>query len=151
VLSFVVGAACAGLGGAMFAVLAQSVSPSAFALSLSLNLLLAIVVGGLGSLAGAVWGSLLLVLLPWLIDTATGGLTLSPALRQKLAGNLPLALFGLLLIVVMVAAPGGIQGLLDRVGRWAHGRRPSRPARRAEPLAQDAEPPAPAASHTSIP
>jgi branched-chain amino acid transport system permease protein len=148
VLAFVVSAACAGLGGAMFAVLAQSVSPSAFALTLSLNLLLAIVVGGLGSLTGAVWGSLLLVLLPWLVDTVTGGLTLDPALHQRLAGNLPLALFGLLLIVVMVAAPGGIQGLLNRAGRWARGRRNGRPARRADPLAQDAEPPAPAASHT---
>ena len=91
------------------------------------------------------WGSLLLVLLPWLIDTATGGLTLSPALRQRLAGNLPLALFGLLLIVVMVAAPGGIQGLLDRAGRWARGRRP---ARRADFPAPDPEPPAPAASQS---
>ncbi len=147
VRAFVVSAACAGLGGALFAVLAQSVSPSAFTLTLSLNLLLAIVVGGLGRLAGAVWGSLLLVLLPWLIDTVTGNLTLSPGLRQRLAGNLPLALFGLLLVVVVVAAPGGIQGLLDRAGRWARGRRQRQPAHRAEPAAHDAEPPAPVASH----
>ncbi|MBX6357126.1 MAG: branched-chain amino acid ABC transporter permease [Micromonosporaceae bacterium] len=115
VLAFVVSAACAGLSGAMFAILAQSVSPSAFALTLSLNLLLAVVVGGLGSLAGAVWGSLLLVLLPWLVDTFTADLTLSPDLRQRLAGNLPLAIFGLLLVVVMIAAPGGVQGLLKGV------------------------------------
>jgi branched-chain amino acid transport system permease protein len=115
VLAFVVSAACAGLGGAMFAILAQSVSPSAFTLTLSLNLLLAVVVGGLGSLTGAAWGSLLLVLLPWLTDTLTGDLTLSPDLRQRLAGNLPLAAFGLLLIIVMIAAPGGVQGLLKGV------------------------------------
>jgi branched-chain amino acid transport system permease protein len=115
VLAFVVSAACAGLAGAMFAILAQSVSPSAFALTLSLNLLLAVVVGGLGSLAGAVWGSLLLVLLPWLVDTLTADLALSPDLRQRLAGNLPLALFGLLLVIVMIAAPGGVQGLLKGV------------------------------------
>jgi branched-chain amino acid transport system permease protein len=115
VLAFVVSAACAGLAGAMFAILAQSVSPSAFALTLSLNLLLAVVVGGLGSLAGAVWGSLLLVLLPWLVDTLTADLALSPDVRQRLAGNLPLALFGLLLVIVMIAAPGGVQGLLKGV------------------------------------
>jgi branched-chain amino acid transport system permease protein len=115
VLAFVVSAACAGLAGAMFAILAQSVSPSAFALTLSLNLLLAVVVGGLGTLAGAVWGSLLLVLLPWLVDTLTADLALSPDLRQRLAGNLPLALFGLLLVIVMIAAPGGVQGLLKGV------------------------------------
>jgi branched-chain amino acid transport system permease protein len=148
VLAFVVSAACAGLGGGMFAVLAQSVSPSAFTLTLSLNLLLAVVVGGLGSLAGAVWGSLLLVLLPYWTDALVGRLVLSPALHQRLAGNLPLAIFGLLLIVVMIAAPGGIQSLLNRAGRWVRGRRPGRPARRAEPSAQEAEPPAPAASRT---
>jgi branched-chain amino acid transport system permease protein len=156
VLAFVVSAACAGLGGGMFAVLAQSVSPGAFALTLSLNLLLAVVVGGLGSLAGAVWGSLLLVALPYLTDQLTGGLALSPALEQRLAGNLPLALFGLLLIVVMIAAPGGIQGLLNRAGRWVYRRRPGRsghPVRRAEPAhpeasAHEPEPPAPAASRS---
>ena len=45
----------------MLAVISQSVSPSVFGLTLSLNLLLAIVLGGLGSLFGAAWGALLLV------------------------------------------------------------------------------------------
>jgi branched-chain amino acid transport system permease protein len=156
VLAFVVSAACAGLGGGMFAVLAQSVSPGAFALTLSLNLLLAVVVGGLGSLAGAVWGSVLLVALPYLTDQLTSGLALSPALRQRLAGNLPLALFGLLLIVVMIAAPGGIQGLLNRAGRWVYRKRrgdSGRPVGQAEPPvhevpAHEPEPPAPAASRS---
>lgn len=122
VMAFVVSAACAGLGGGMLAVLAQSVSPSAFSLTLSLFLLLAIVVGGLGSLAGAVWGAALLVLLPELTTALTERITLSPAAAQRLEGNLPLAIFGLTLIVVMIAAPGGIQGLLRRVGRWARTR-----------------------------
>lgn len=38
-------------------------------------------------------------------------------------GNLPLAIFGVTLIVVMIAAPGGIQGLLTRIGRALPGRR----------------------------
>lgn len=112
---FVVSAACAGLGGGLLAVLAQSVSPSGYALTLSLYLVLAIVVGGLGSLAGAVWGALLLVLLPESITAFTDTLSLSPGLAQRLNGNLPLAVFGLTLVVVMIAAPGGIHGLLRRV------------------------------------
>ncbi|MBO0867531.1 MAG: branched-chain amino acid ABC transporter permease [Micromonosporaceae bacterium] len=148
VVAFVVSAACAGLGGGMFAVLAQSVSPDAFTLTLSLNLLLAVVVGGSGSLAGAVWGSLLLVLLRYWADQLTGGLALSAGLRTRLAGNLPLAVFGLLLIVVMMAAPGGVQGLLSRAGRWVGGRLIRRPSHRAEVPAPDAEPPAPVVSHS---
>jgi branched-chain amino acid transport system permease protein len=146
VLAFIVSAACAGLAGGVFAVLSQSVSPSAFALTLSLNLLLAIVVGGLGSLAGAVWGSVLLVLLPWLTDSLTQAVSLPPGPAQRLAGNLPLAIFGLLLIIVMIAAPSGVQGLLNRAGRWARGLR--HPAPQVAPSTEKAEPDAPLASRT---
>lgn len=158
VIAFLVSAASAGLGGGLFAVLSQSVSPDAYTLTLSLNLLLAVVIGGAGSLAGAVWGSLLLVLLRYWADELTGNLPLSAGLRTRLAGNLPLAVFGLLLIVVMLAAPGGVQGLLERAGRWVRGRLVGRGAHREEPRAAeptaaqspapDAEPPAPVASHT---
>jgi branched-chain amino acid transport system permease protein len=117
VLAFVVSAACAGLGGAILAVLAQSVSPSAFSLTLSLYLLLAVVVGGLGSLPGAVWGALLLVLLPDAITALTGTLPVDPELAGRLAGNLPLAVFGVTLVVVVLAVPGGLQGLFARIGR----------------------------------
>ncbi len=105
VLAFVVSAACAGLAGGMFAVLSQSVSPGAFSLTLSLYLLMAIVLGGLGSLAGAVWGAIALVVLPELLSSLTNAMDLSPAAAQRLEGNLPLAIFGLTLIVVMIAAP----------------------------------------------
>jgi branched-chain amino acid transport system permease protein len=123
VLAFVVSAACAGLGGAVFAVLAQSVSPSAFSLTLSLFLLMAVVIGGLGSLAGAAWGALLIVLLPDAIHGFTDGLQISPDVVQRLAGNLPLAVFGLTLVVVVLAVPGGLHALVVRTVRrmvpWA--------------------------------
>jgi branched-chain amino acid transport system permease protein len=117
VLAFVVSAACAGLAGGMFAILSQSVSPSAFSLTLSLYLLLAVVLGGLGSLAGAVWGAIALVLLPELLSSLTNAMDLSPAAAQRLEGNLPLAIFGLTLIVVMIGAPSGIQGAINRLTR----------------------------------
>ncbi|XTZ17262.1 branched-chain amino acid ABC transporter permease [Micromonospora echinospora] len=126
VLAFVVSAACAGLGGALLAVLAQSASPGAFSLTLSLFLLMAVVVGGLGSLAGAFWGAVLLVALPDLTHTLTERLALPPAMAQRLEGNLPLAIFGITLVVVMIAAPGGVQGLLSRLVRPLLARRPSR-------------------------
>jgi branched-chain amino acid transport system permease protein len=137
VLAFVLSAACAGLGGAMFAVLAQSVSPSTFSLILSLFLLLAVVVGGLGSLAGAALGALLLVLLPDALATLTAGLPVGPDLAQRLAGNLPLAVFGLTLVVVVLMVPGGLAGALGRASGGLAGpllrllRRPHRERSRA--------------------
>ena len=111
VIAFVVSSACAGLGGALFAVLAQSVSPGAFPLTLSLFLVMAIVIGGLGRLSGAVIGAVLLVALPAGTHSITDSLDVSAALAQRLDGNLPLAIFGVVLIVVMLAAPGGIASL----------------------------------------
>jgi branched-chain amino acid transport system permease protein len=115
VMAFVVSAACAGLGGALFAVLAQSVSPGAFPLSLSLFLVMAIVIGGLGRLGGALWGAVLLVALPSLTHSLTDRIDVSPAVAQRLEGNLPLAIFGVVLVVVMLAAPGGIASLSRKV------------------------------------
>lgn len=117
VLAFVVSAAPAGLGGALLATLAQSVSPGAFSLALSLSLVMAVVVGGLGRLAGAAWGALLLVALPELTHALAGTLSLPPDVARRMDGNLPLAIFGGTLIVVMIVAPGGLQGLLSRLGR----------------------------------
>ncbi|WP_083929775.1 branched-chain amino acid ABC transporter permease [Catelliglobosispora koreensis] len=120
VLAFVISSACAGLGGALMAFLAQSVSPGAFPLTLSLFLLMAVVIGGLGSLAGALWGAVLLVALPDVIHSLTEGMVLKPAMASRLEGNLPLAIFGVTLIIVMLAAPGGLQGLFSRLLKRGH-------------------------------
>jgi branched-chain amino acid transport system permease protein len=106
VLAFVVSAACAGLGGALFAVLSQSVSPGAFPLTLSLFLLMAIVIGGLGRLVGALIGALLLVVLPAIAQEIG-----ESAGSQRLEGNLSLTIFGVVLVVVMIAAPGGLASI----------------------------------------
>lgn len=105
--AFVLSAACAGLGGGLLAaVVAQLAAPGAFTLQLSLSLLAGVVIGGLGSLVGAVWGALLLTLLPnWTTDLAH-----SFSLSTNVANNLPLAIYGVVLIVVMLVWPTGIQG-----------------------------------------
>jgi len=79
-------------------------------------LLCAVVIGGLGSLPGAVWGSLLIVYLDRFIGDRVDQLGLSSAAAAKLHDNLPSAVYGLLLVVVILALPGGIQGLVRRAG-----------------------------------
>jgi branched-chain amino acid transport system permease protein len=109
--AFIVSAACAGLGGGVLAVVQQLAAPGAFTLSLSLALLAGVVIGGLGSLWGAIWGSALLVLLPaWSNDLGH-----SFSLSSKVSANLPLAIYGAVLVVAMLLWPSGIQGAL-RVG-----------------------------------
>lgn len=136
-VAFVVSAACAGLGGGLLAVVLQLAQPGAFPLQLSLSLLTGIVLGGLGSLVGAIWGAALLVLLPnWTNDLAN-----SFSLSQKVSANLPLAIYGLVLIGAILLWPSGIQGGVRALIRWLRGARArradrGRSPRRGEPTAR---------------
>jgi branched-chain amino acid transport system permease protein len=113
VLAFVVSAACAGLAGALLAVITGLVAPGAFTITLSIALLAAAVIGGLGTLLGAVWGSLVIVLVPtYATDVAT-----SHGLSTSVASNIPVAAYGVVLILVTLIFPQGIQGAV----RWLLG------------------------------
>jgi branched-chain amino acid transport system permease protein len=111
VLAFIVSAACAGLAGAMLAVTTSLVSPGSFTLSLSIALLAGAVLGGLGTLIGALWGALVIVLVPtYVTDVAS-----SHGLSGGVAANIPIAAYGVVLIVVILVFPHGIQGGLRRL------------------------------------
>lgn len=110
ILAFTISAATAGLAGAFFALWAGIVSPDSFSLFLSIQLLAGMVIGGSGTLVGAWWGALALVYVPqW-----TQSLSTHFSLPSGVSANLQNAVFGLLIIVVMMLAPSGIQGLLKR-------------------------------------
>ncbi|HEY3631683.1 MAG TPA: branched-chain amino acid ABC transporter permease [Jatrophihabitantaceae bacterium] len=113
VLTFTISAACAGLGGGLLAWVNSLAAPGAFPLSLSLSLLTAAVLGGLGSLAGAVYGSVIVTLLPtWSSDIAQ-----SAHLSRNVYANVPLVIYGVVLIGVIVLFPGGLQAGVLRVWR----------------------------------
>jgi branched-chain amino acid transport system permease protein len=140
VLAFVVSAACAGLAGALLAVITALVAPGAFTITLSIALLTGAVIGGLGTLFGAIWGSLVIVLVPvYATDVAT-----SHGLSTTVASNIPVAAYGVVLILVMLIFPQGIQGgvllLLRLLGISAA--RPSHEASTADAMPSAGETPA---------
>jgi branched-chain amino acid transport system permease protein len=119
VLAFVVSAACAGLAGAVLAVVVRLAAPGSFTLVLSLSLLTAIVLGGLGSLLGALLGSALLVFLPPFATDLGGSL----GLNSTEAAQLAFFVYGVVLIVVMIFAPAGFIGTIRlRWHTWRAGR-----------------------------
>ena len=114
VVAFVVSATCAGLGGALLALSTGTVNPLGFPVSLSIALVAAMVVGGIGSLVGALWGAILLVYLPqWATSTSNRF-----GFSNAVSSNLAFAFYGLALIVVMLVFPGGIQGGVRSLARW---------------------------------
>ncbi|MBK5306188.1 MAG: branched-chain amino acid ABC transporter permease [Frankiaceae bacterium] len=125
VLAFVVSAACAGLAGGLLAVVSGQATPGAFSVALSLAILAGAVLGGLGSLAGAVYGAVALVALPAISSNASERFDFGTDVKS----NMPLLVYGALLVIVMLVAPQGLQGGVRRLAGLLRGRSPAQPAR----------------------
>lgn len=111
ILAFLLSATCGGLAGGLQAFLLGTAAPGSFTLALSLSLLAAMVLGGVGSLWGAFWGALALVYVPVWANDLTHGLDLGTDVAQ----HLPLAVFGTVLIAVVLVFPRGIHGTVTRL------------------------------------
>lgn len=102
--AFVIGASTSGVAGWIYAVNFSYIAPNSFPLLNSILVLCAVVIGGLGSIAGAVLGAILIQTLPEVVRELSNG--------QEIFGFDPetgrIAIFGLLLIVVMIYRPGGL-------------------------------------------
>jgi branched-chain amino acid transport system permease protein len=107
---FGVSALYAGVAGGLSTLAVGFVSPESFGLALSLAFLVGIVVGGLASLGGALFGALFIEFVPNIADQ----LTVSFGEGAK---ALPGAIYGVLLILVMAAMPAGVAGAARAAAR----------------------------------
>lgn len=105
-MAFALSAAFTGLAGGLLANRLGYVAPEAFTVLISIQLLLMVVVGGLGSLHGVIYGAIFIGLLPQAIAMTRD--LLPPAVGQ-LPGLEP-GVFGLILILFLVYEPLGIYG-----------------------------------------
>jgi branched-chain amino acid transport system permease protein len=114
-LAFALSAAYAGIAGSLYGLATAFVSTDAFPFQLSIALLVGAVVGGIGTIGGALIGGLLTEFLPIYAQQL-----LLPVSKQ-LANAAPGAVQGVLLLVVLGVARGGVAGLLSdtyrRLGR----------------------------------
>jgi branched-chain amino acid transport system permease protein len=110
--TFGLSAAYTGVAGALMSIIVGFVSPDSFGLFLSLSFVVGIVVGGLASIPGVVVGALFIEFIPNFADQ------ISDVLGES-AKALPWAIYGVLLILIMYAAPSGAAGLAVRLARAA--------------------------------
>lgn len=103
---FVLSAALGGLAGALYAQYVGFVSPSTFGLHYSLLLITMVALGGAGSVGGAVAGTVLLTLLPY-VDAIVPGL---PREVVTWLQDWESDIHGIVLILVMLFMPGGLAG-----------------------------------------
>jgi branched-chain amino acid transport system permease protein len=113
-LSFAISAALAGLGGALYAHMIKFLSPDQFNIIQSIDLLLMVVIGGLGSVHGAFLGAIFLITMPQLISSVKDIL---PAFIGQAPG-LKSLIYGLVLIAFVLFEPLGIYGRWLKTRTW---------------------------------
>lgn len=114
VFAFVISAALCGIAGALLAHQVKYLTPEAFNLMLSLQLVLMVVIGGLGSLRGALLGAVLISLLPTVISALKEHLPSGLGMQS----GLDLFIFGLVLALFVLLEPTGINGRWLRIKRF---------------------------------
>jgi branched-chain amino acid transport system permease protein len=110
-LAFALSAAFTGLAGALFAHRLTYLAPDAFTITTSIQLLLMVVVGGLGSLHGVIYGAIFIGLIPQGIAILRD---YAPPAIGQIPGLEP-AIFGLFLILFLIYEPLGIYGRWRKV------------------------------------
>jgi branched-chain amino acid transport system permease protein len=100
-LTFGVSALYTGVAGALAAIAVQFASPDSFTVFLSLTLLVGVVVGGLASISGAIYGALFIQFIPNIAD--------------QISRAAPWAIYGVFLIGFMYLMPTGVAGLVRAV------------------------------------
>jgi branched-chain amino acid transport system permease protein len=113
-LSFAISAALAGVGGALYAHMIKFLSPDQFNIVQSIDLLLMVVIGGLGSVHGAFLGAIFLITMPQLIaqfkDTLPAVIGQAPGLKA--------VIYGLVLIAFVLFEPMGLYGRWLKIRTW---------------------------------
>ena len=108
-LAFAISAMYVGVAGALGAIAVQFVAPDSFQVSLSIVLLIGIVVGGLSSIPGAVFGAIFIQFVP--------------NVANDISKAAPWAIYGLFLITFMFFMPSGIHGATRIAWAWLIGPR----------------------------
>jgi branched-chain amino acid transport system permease protein len=115
VTSFVIGSAFAGVAGVLFAHYNKFLSTNDFQFIKSFEIIIMIVIGGMGSMTGAILGAIIVTLLPELLrqlpDIQIGATTFKFA-------DLRLVIFALILILTMILRPQGILGTREFGLSW---------------------------------
>jgi len=102
-LAVVVGCAMAGISGALFAFHISFVNGESFTLEQSILLQAMVIIGGAGTLAGPLVGTLLILLLP-------AFLTFLPFIPATEIGTVQQLIYGAAMTLLMIFRPGGIAG-----------------------------------------
>ena len=107
-MSFGVSSFYVGVAGALLAYQARIISPENFPITLAIDQLGMIIIGGMGSILGSIFGAVFITLLPELLRVATGSLSGSFPELVTLFSSIKVGVFGLAIVLFLVFEPDGM-------------------------------------------
>jgi branched-chain amino acid transport system permease protein len=107
VTAFVIGAFYAGIAGGLFAHYLSYLNPSTFTFLKSIEVIAMVVLGGMGSVSGAVLAAIVLTLMPEML---------------RVVKDFRMVIYALMLVVLMITRPQGLLGTRELSLRWLFGR-----------------------------
>lgn len=113
-IAFGIGAAYAGIAGALLAAFLRIVNPDQFTLVSSVFFLAAVVVGGRGSILGSILGAVFMTLMPEMLREVIAHLSVEGADMASLLSPLREIIFGLLIVLFLIFEPRGLVGFVER-------------------------------------
>jgi len=94
--AYIIGAALGGIAGSFYAIKLASISPPSFDFTQSANILLAVILGGMGKIPGVIVGAAFFSVFPELIRDI------------PVIGDMRMLFFGIMLVIVMIFRPQGL-------------------------------------------
>jgi branched-chain amino acid transport system permease protein len=107
-LSFGVSSFYVGVAGSLMAYQARTISPENFPITVAIDFLGMIIIGGMGSLLGSIYGAVFITLLPELLRLAVVPLSSSFPELTTLFASLKMGVFGLAIVLFLVFEPDGM-------------------------------------------
>jgi branched-chain amino acid transport system permease protein len=119
-MAFVLSATMTAIAGALFAYFRNFVSIDAFSLYLTVQYVAMIIIGGMGSITGALLGAGFVILFPYGIEAVAAFL---PARFNSMVFALNYSTFGVVMILFLLLEPAGLMGIARRLRNMAFARR----------------------------
>jgi branched-chain amino acid transport system permease protein len=107
-LSFAVSSFYVGVAGSLLAYQARIISPENFPITVAIDHLGMIIIGGLGSVQGAIFGAVFLTALPEILRTLTGAVSGTFPHLVQLFASVKMGVFGLIIVLFLVFEPDGL-------------------------------------------
>ena len=115
--AFVVSSVLTSVAGCLFAYFRGFVSVEAFSLFLTIQYVAMVIIGGMGSILGAILGTIFVILFPYFIEWLMDAFGLTETLSSVVFA-VNYSAFGLVMVLFLVFEPQGLVGIWRRVQAW---------------------------------